>query len=310
VSPFITCQGCGEELNAEWVFCPSCGAESRTGSTPEDGRGGETPRLWHLRQSFVGSALAGQSRFVSGLLWAGILMGLFGAFTVQGAGGGAVAVFLIPAGLCAVGLVVRLSMARDLERTLPDELAALWYRTGVASVAVRWRWQGGVATTVRLLRSPTFGARFPEAHVRPGSDQVLVYEGSDDHVLDVDVESGATYHYTLWVRDDEGDWRQPVRLLLTALNPPELKHIEATYQAAPVGVRGLERRSALGKTLAPDELYDPHGTDVEWARAMGDAGVLSIAAHAMSDVLTDGIFAAADLLPEGELERSGWVRVR
>jgi hypothetical protein len=189
----------------------------------------------------VGSAFAGQSRFLTALLWAGVIFGVFGLWAAHAAGGGAVATFLISAVLCAVGLIVRASNARDLSRTTPEELSRVWYRVSAASVAMRWRWCGGVAMRVRVLRSEQRSASSPH---ETGSDQALIYEGSGDHVLDDGVEARTTYHYTMWVTTDEGAWTDPVRLLLTPMEATELKHIESTYEQHTAGIRGREPRGA------------------------------------------------------------------
>ena len=81
-------------------------------------------------------------------------------------------------------------------------------------------------------------------------------------------------------------------------------------------IPGAEQRSTLGKTLVPNPLYDPHGTDVEWGRTLsattpdGMGGVASIASEVVSGVIVDGVFDLLGTLPARQAGARGLDRGR
>lgn len=245
-------------------------------------------------------------KLIPALMWVGIILCLFYAYAVQGGGPAGVLTFLALAAVCVGVLIAYQRRERGLASSLPRELGRVWYLVGVSSVAFRWRWRGR-RTVVRILRSPTLPARAPDAHTGGGS-QVLVYEGSEDHVLDDTVESGVQYHYTIWVQKSDGRWRDPVFVMVAPMDPEAARHIEASYEMA-ADVPDNERRESLAHYLVPDPRLDPHRTDVEWARLLGPMGPLGIAGKVLGGVLTDAVFAATDGMNVDELQRAGWVEV-
>ena len=135
------------------------------------------------------------------------------------------------------------------------------------------------------------------------------------HAADEGLRAGASYRYAFFVGDGGGRWSGPVRQTIAALSLKEAAHVEATYRPSPVPTPGAEQRSTLGKTLVPNPLYDPHGTDVEWGRTLsattpdGMGGVASIASEVVSGAIVDGVFDLLGGLPPDKLAREGWIEV-
>ncbi len=244
-----------------------------------------------------------------GLAWAGVILCAFGAFFTLQAGSAWVP-FVLIAIMCAAYLVYRWRHDRDLERVLPRGLSRLAYRSDETMVVFAWLWRGDRARHMRILRSETRGASDPDATGSGG--QTCVYDGDGDTFADSGVEPRRQYHYSLFVEEARGSWSTPVHRPVLTYAQAERASIESSQaaptwtedRAAPVG-----RRDALGVTLVSDPMADPHGVDVQRARMLGDAGVLSVAGTALGGLATDLIFAAASAFA-GDKAADGWEEIK
>ena len=248
--------------------------------------------------------------FVAGAILAG-----GGALLTHDVGRASWGPFLAVALGCIVGLGWLAVRRRRLAARLPKGLRGLWYRVQTDHIEFHWRWSSS-GRRLRILRSRSTTIRSPRDAERRRGDIVLVYDGlTPPHATDEKLSTGVTYRYAFFVGYEDGRWSRPVRQIITPLSPGDVAHIEATYSRSSVPLPGYEQRSTLGKTLAPDQLYDPHGTDVEWGRARSEAtpygagGLLSVASEVVSGVVVDGVFDLLGRMADDELAGRGWVKV-
>ena len=248
-------------------------------------------------------------------MWGGLILCGMGAVLTQGRGPASWGPFLAICAVCVAGLVWSALRRRQLQAKLPKGLKGLWYRASADRIEFLWRWSGD-GGRLRILRSDSATIRSADDATCGRDGIVCVHDGHQaTHDADEGLRTGTAYRYAFFVGYADGRWSRPVRQTIAALSAEAAAHVEATLRRSAADLVGVERRSALGKTLAPDALWDPHGTDVEWGRSLssttpdGMGGLASIASQAVSSALVDGVFDLIDTLPSDKLRREGWVEV-
>jgi hypothetical protein len=213
---------------------------------------------------------------------------------------------IVVACTCVVWILLSSRHDRRQADGLPRSLARLAYRSDETAVAFVWRWRHRRDKRLRILRSVTRGSKSVGGDA--GTDQTSVFDGFGDQVIDRDVTPRQTYYYSFFVEEDRGRWSQPVHETVLTLAPDDQAQIEASFESprwADAREHAGDERDVLGTRLAPDPLTDPHGVDVERARAMGDDGVAVIVGSALAAVATDAVFAVADIFV-GRKPGEGW----
>ena len=254
-------------------------------------------------------------RYLIALAWAIAI--LFGAAMLMtlGVSTGQTVFFAVPTGAAIAVLVVLPYRRRHIDAALPRELSRVAYKVTESSIAFAWKWRGA-PSRMRILRSELRAATHAEDHLT-APDQHLIYDGRDDGWVDTGVRPRIEYRYTLFVADKKGSWREPIRLRLAAVPLRDQVYQEAnerlgTYRekgSVAVAVPGDGgRRDALGMLMVSDPLSDPHGVDVQRAERLGDMAPFAIAGDALGGIVTDAIFATADLL-KGQPQDDGWREV-
>ena len=76
---------------------------------------------------------------------------------------------------------------------------------GCSWVVLKWRAHESLADW-RVLRSQAGFAGTAHEAAKPGSAQLLVYEGSESEVQDRDVIEDIHYYYTVFGREQDGEW--------------------------------------------------------------------------------------------------------
>jgi hypothetical protein len=85
---------------------------------------------------------------------------------------------------------------------------------GCGWVVLKWRAHDSLVEW-RVLRSQAGFAAVADEPTRPGSAQVLVYEGSETDVQDREVVEDVHYYYTVFGREKGGEWRGQVDARVT-----------------------------------------------------------------------------------------------
>jgi len=88
------------------------------------------------------------------------------------------------------------------------------HASGVAVLA--WERRGDEMREVRVFRSRE-GFAGESADPEGDASQVLVYEGSEEstRVVDDAITEDAVFFYTVFVRDDQGEWHREIRATVT-----------------------------------------------------------------------------------------------
>ena len=232
-------------------------------------------------------------RLARGLAWAGIICCCFFAFLLRS--GFAWAPFAVAGVLCAVFLLSPAGHERRVVRTLPESLERLAYRSDERAVAFAWQWQRGRRLRVRILRSDEKGA---SRHDDEGADQRCVFDKVGDGFVDDQVAPRRSYHYSLFVEDEDGAWSDPVLQTVLTYPPADRAALETTYAAAPA--RPVTAEQALRGYSGPGG-YPRYGIR---GPLLGDSQLVDDAA----DVATDAIFAVADAFAHDE-PADGWQEI-
>jgi hypothetical protein len=207
--------------------------------------------------------------------------------------------------------VILLSSRHDRRSVsgLPCSLGRLAYRSDETAVAFVWRWRRRHEKRLRILRSANRGSESVGGDA--GTDQTSVFDGFGDQVIDRDVKPRQTYYYSFFVEEDRGRWSHAVHQTVLTFSPEDQAQIEASYES-PRWVDPREQmgdgRDVLATTLVADPLTDPHGVDVERARAMGESAEAVIVGSVLGAVATDAIFAVAEILA-GKKPADGWQEI-
>lgn len=254
-------------------------------------------------------------RYLIALAWAvAILFGIATLMTL-GVSTHQTLFFAIPTGVAIAALIVLPFRRRRIDAALPRELSRVAYKVTESSIAFAWKWRGA-PTRMRILKSELRAAANADEHLT-APDQHLIYDGCEDGWVDAGVRARTEYRYTLFAADRDGAWREPIRLRLAALPLSDQVYQETnerlgTYREKGSGAvaapRDGERRDALGMQIVSDPIGDPHGVDVQRAQMLGEAAPLAIAGDVLGGIVTDAIFATADLL-KGQPKDNGWREV-
>ena len=148
--------------------------------------------------------------------------------------GTAALVLLVLAVAGAATLLLTAWRRKRLMRALPKGLDRLAWRSDETAVALAWRFTRGRDRRVRILRSERGFARVPDGG--SGRDQVTVFDGEGDQVIDRDVRPRRTYFYTFVVDPPEAS--HVVRMEIPTLSAEARAAIEATYASRPYTPRG------------------------------------------------------------------------
>ena len=248
------------------------------------------------------------TRLFLGAAWGGILLSLLGALATAKVGTSWIP-FVAVAALSAAYLLKHYVHDREVNRALPRSLDRLAYRPDASSVAFAWKCHGRRMRRVRILRSLGRGARSPDEG--PTSGQTLVWDGSWNTAVDQYVEPGMEYHYSVFVEERRGRWSEPVHLIVLTLSLDDRRAVEQSSDAPTWSedVPALsERRDALGTTIIADPASDPHGVDVDRSLALGTTGGAYILGTAISGLVTDLVFTAAEVFAARE-PADGWEEV-
>jgi hypothetical protein len=219
-----------------------------------------------------------------GLAWAGIIWCCFLAFWLRS--GFAWAPVAVVGVLCVAFLIFAARHDKRVDRTLPESFARLAYRSDEKAVAFAWLWRRG-QQRVRVLRSDARGAR---RHDDAGGDQVCVFDRIGDGFVDDEVAPRRSYHYSLFVEDEDGAWSDPVLQTVLTYPAAERAALEASYAvalpptAAERTVRSWRRRRR-GPLLGDSQLVD-----------------------AAADVATEAIFAVAGIFARDK-PADGWQEI-
>jgi hypothetical protein len=146
-------------------------------------------------------------RAMRGFAWAGVISCCFWGFWATHAGLAWVP-FAVVGGLCGAYLIFGGRRDKDGSRVLPSSLERLAYFSDETSVALAWKWRRGREGRLRILRSDTRAAQSPDD---ASNGQTCVFDGSGQTlVVDHDVLSRRTYHYSIFVEDGNGRWSDPI----------------------------------------------------------------------------------------------------
>ncbi len=213
--------------------------------------------------------------------------------------GAAALVLLVLAAAGAVTLLLTAWRSKQRLRVLPKGLDRLAWRSDETAVALAWRFARGRDRRVRILRSECGFARVPDG----GSDrdQITVFDGKGDQVIDSDVRPRRTYFYTFFVEPHEVS--HVVRMEIPTLSAEARAAIEATYAPRPYTPRGARY------IFIPDGPCDPvdePGSVSSW-RA-GTTHGASLVGEVLGGLVTDAVFTVADLFV-GDDPPDGWVEV-
>ena len=124
------------------------------------------------------------ARWLSGLMWAGIILFGGAALLTQNRGPSSWGPFLAVCAACVAGLVWSAVRRRRLKAKLPEGLRGLWYRAGRDRIEFHWRWSadGG---RLRILRSESVTIRSADDAIGGRDGVVCVYDGyRDEHAVD------------------------------------------------------------------------------------------------------------------------------
>jgi hypothetical protein len=213
--------------------------------------------------------------------------------------GTAALVLVVLAVAGAATLLLAAWRRRRLTRVLPKVLKRLAWRSDETAVAFAWRFARGRDRRVRILRSERGFARTPDGG--PGRDQLTVFDGEGDQVIDRDVQPRRTYFYTLFIEPHGAS--HVVRMEIPTLSAEERAAVEATYGARPYVPRGARY------TFMPEGPCDPvdePGSVSSW-RA-GTTHGASIVGEVLGGFATDAVFKVADLFA-GDEPPDGWVEI-
>ncbi len=171
-------------------------------------------------------------RAMRGFAWAGVISCCFLGFWTAHAGLAWVP-FALVGGLCGVYLIFGGRRDKDGSRVLPSSLERLAYFSDETSVAFAWKWRRGRESRLRILRPDTRAAQSPEG---ASNDQTCVFDGSGQTlVIDHDVQSRRTYHYSIFVEDGKGRWSDPICQPVLTDAQAVRAAIEATYDGPQAG---------------------------------------------------------------------------
>ena len=199
----------------------------------------------------------------------------------------------------AVTLLLTAWRSKRRMRVLPKSLDRLAWRSDETAVALAWRFARGRERRVRILRSESGFARVPDGG--PGREQITIFDGEGDQVIDRDVRPRHTYFYTFFVEPHEVS--HVVRLEIPTLSAQARAAIEATYAPRPYTPRGARYTFIPG---GPCDPVDEPGSVSSW-RA-GTTHGASIVGEVLGGLVTDAVFKVADLFG-GDEPPDGWVEV-
>jgi hypothetical protein len=101
-----------------------------------------------------------------------------------------------------------------------------------------------------VLRSE---ADFAEtASALPGSGQTLLFEGQKTQVVDTEVVDGTAYYYSVFIRDEQGNWRREAKTRLAR----RTRQLSLDVENAPTTSRGIIRARAW-KAWVDKQRADP-----------------------------------------------------
>ena len=148
------------------------------------------------------------------------------------------------------------------------------------------------AQSAALTRVPDGGS---------GRDQVTVFDGEGDQVIDRDVRPRRTYFYTFVVDPPEAS--HVVRMEIPTLSAEARAAIEATYASRPYTPRGASYIFIPG---GPCDPVDDPGSVSSW-RA-GTTHGASLVGEVLGGLVADAVFTVTDLFV-GDDPPDGWVEV-
>lgn len=213
--------------------------------------------------------------------------------------GTAALVLLVLAVAGAATLLLTAWRRKRLMRALPKGLDRLAWRSDETAVALAWRFTRGRDRRVRILRSERGFARVPDGG--SGRDQVTVFDGEGDQVIDRDVRPRRTYFYTFVVDPPEAS--HVVRMEIPTLSAEARAAIEATYASRPYTPRGASYIFIPG---GPCDPVDDPGSVSSW-RA-GTTHGASLVGEVLGGLVADAVFTVTDLFV-GDDPPDGWVEV-
>jgi hypothetical protein len=220
------------------------------------------------------------------LAWAGIISCVFWGFWART--GHAWVPFVVIGGLCVAYLISAARRDRRRSTTLPSPIERLAFYSDDRTVVFAWKWRRGHEGRVRLLRSDTRAAQSPDT----AAGQTCVFDGTDDKAIDDGVLPRRSYHYSLFVSDEDGRWSEPVCQPVLTYPQAERAAIEATLKGPPVTSRYAD----------PDHSRHYSGLD-----SVGFGAAQSIG-DSLGGAATDLIFSVASVFA-ADKTASGWEEI-